>query len=102
MKCAYTEFWKKYKFEEGNFNDEKFQELYSQKLNIKKENIVPKPLPIDNEGKVVANWLYSCLDIDKNGNLITDRVLVAIGDEEDKEIKINKKTILTIKSVKED
>jgi len=104
MKCAYTEFWKKYKFEEKDITklDEEFKEYYSQKLDINKDKIVPKPLPIDDEGKIVANWLYSCLDIDEEGKLITDRVIVAIGNEEDtKEIKINKKTILTTKSIKE-
>jgi len=101
MKCAYTEFWKKYKFEEKDITklDEEFKKFYSQKI---KKEIVPKPLPIDDEGKVVANWLYSCLNIGEKGKLITDRVLVAIGKEENKEIKINNKTILTIKFIKED
>jgi hypothetical protein len=100
MKCAYTEFWKKYKFEGKEFNDNDFQKHYSQKLNINKDKIVPKPLPIDDKGKIVANWLYSCLDIHEKGYLITDKILVSIG-EEDKEIKIKDKTILTIKSTKE-
>jgi hypothetical protein len=109
MKCAYENFLtknnnlnlKRKEFGENIDND--FQKHYSQKLDINKDKIVPKPLPIDDEGKIVANWLYSCLDIDEEGKLITDRVIVAIGNEEDtKEIKINKKTILTIKSTKED